>query len=32
VAALFFAFGPDEVEATLDGLEACRQAAARTEG
>jgi probable F420-dependent oxidoreductase len=32
VAALFFAFGPDEVESTLDGLEACRQAAARTEG
>jgi probable F420-dependent oxidoreductase len=32
VAALFFAFAPDEVEATLDGLEACRQAASRTEG
>jgi probable F420-dependent oxidoreductase len=32
VAALFFSFDPDKVEATLDGLEACREAAARTEG
>lgn len=32
VAALFFAFGADEVEQTLDGLEVCRLAAARTEG
>jgi probable F420-dependent oxidoreductase len=27
VAALFFAFGPDEVEKVLDDLEPCRQAA-----
>jgi probable F420-dependent oxidoreductase len=27
VAALFFAFGPDEVEKALDDLEPCRQAA-----
>jgi len=32
VSALFFAFGPDEVEKTFEDLEACRQAAARTEG
>jgi probable F420-dependent oxidoreductase len=32
VAALFFAFGPDEVEKAFDDLEACRAAAARTEG
>jgi probable F420-dependent oxidoreductase len=32
VAALFFAFGPEEVEPALEGLEACRLAAARTEG
>ena len=32
VAALFFAFGEDEVEPTLEGLEACRLAAACTDG
>jgi probable F420-dependent oxidoreductase len=32
VAALFFAFSAEEVEPTLDALEACREAAARTEG
>jgi probable F420-dependent oxidoreductase len=30
VAALFFAFGPDEVEKALDDLEPCRQAALAT--
>ncbi|HEX3795688.1 MAG TPA: LLM class F420-dependent oxidoreductase [Acidimicrobiales bacterium] len=32
VAALFFCFSADDVEQTFDGLEACRQAAAKTEG
>jgi hypothetical protein len=32
VAALFFVFSAEEVEAGLDALEACREAAARTEG
>ena len=29
VAALFFCFSPDDVESTFDGLDACREAAAR---
>ena len=32
VAALFFCFAADDVARTLDGLEACREAAATTEG
>jgi probable F420-dependent oxidoreductase len=32
VAALFFAFNPDDVGRAFDDLEACREAAARTEG
>jgi len=32
VAALFFAFTPDDVERAFDDLEECRSAAARTEG
>jgi probable F420-dependent oxidoreductase len=31
VAALFFCFSADDVAQTFDGLEACREAAARTE-
>ena len=30
VAALFFAFTPDDVARAFDDLEACREAAART--
>jgi probable F420-dependent oxidoreductase len=32
VAALFFCFSHEDVAATFDALEACREAAARTEG
>jgi hypothetical protein len=32
VAALFFSFGAADLAQTFDGLEACREAAARTEG
>jgi len=31
VAALFFAFTPDDVARAYDDLEACREAAARVE-
>jgi hypothetical protein len=31
VAALFFSFSAADVPQTFDGLEACREAAARTE-